>query len=113
MTEGKVFRLTVLFAIFIIFWVMGLREHQGVQSSSTDAIHLPRLLGMLFGRSSPARLYSIRGIIGQLLSFSIAVIYSLNILEYIPDSELAKYFLITGLMLSLLWLLLFLILGRK
>jgi hypothetical protein len=90
-----------------------MREHQNVQPNSSDAISLPGFLRLFFGRSGPEQVYSIRGIIGQLFIFSIAVIYSLNILEYIPDKELAKFFLGDSLILSCLWILLLMIYGRK
>jgi hypothetical protein len=70
-------------------------------------------LSFLFGRSASGNLYSIRGIMGQLLVFTIMVIYSLNILEYIPDRDLTKYFLISGLILAFLWILLIMVFRSK
>ena len=75
MSWQNVLGLVALYVIAAVFWMLSFREHRIV--GSNEAVHLPKIFAVIFGKPGAGNVYNIRGIYGQL--FIIEMVLSLTL----------------------------------
>ena len=94
--EWRLFlRESILVILFISGWFYGLHLHKLPHKTAQEKIMLPALAKIFFGKSSN-NIYSVPGLMVQILSLSILIIFSLLIFDQISRIMAARLFIVTN-----------------
>ncbi len=97
-------RECIVLIIAIVFWLVSFSEHAKVSPGNSDAIRLPRHLGILFGSSRTDGVLNVRGVGIQVFWYVMTPIYTLYIFNVIPLRAVAYALIIPGVLITMLFL---------
>ncbi len=76
--------LTILLAVVAVEWLTAYAWHKTCRESSSDSIHVPRAIGVLFGSYRSDGVLNYRGVVLQLAIYIATPVVTLLILGVIP-----------------------------
>jgi len=102
-------RELILLIVALSAWFTGLFWHKGCSETSSEAVHAPFYVSMLFGVFQPNGVLHFRGILIQLFAYVITPIFTLMIFNIISSETAIRIFGWAGVLLALvsivfLWL---------
>jgi hypothetical protein len=100
--DNQLYRLIVLFVVGVLFWLLSYSEHKKYIIEQ-EKVYLPKFMLLFFGKPTDENIYNIRGVIGQLFVYTICLVYSLLIIGRIDRSELTRIFLVSSIVLFVIY----------